>query len=267
MYYDYHMHSSFSHDSNTPMDFMIKRSVELFLKEICFTEHVDYGVIVDGKEIDINIDYNDYFSKLSYFKNLYEDSITIKKGIEMGLQQHILDKCVKDINNNEFDFVIASIHSINKYELIKGEFYKNKTQTEAYRQYYETLYDIIKKFKSYSILGHLDIIKRYGDLDNIVDDKIFSDIIDEILKIVIYEGKGIEVNTSCFRYKLPDLTPSKYILKRYKDLGGEIITTGSDSHNPSQIACKFKMIYQNLKDMGYKYICTFDKMKPNFIKI
>ena len=85
--------------------------------------------------------------------------------------------------------------------------------------------------------------------------------------MAIYDGKGVEINTSSFRYKLPDLTPSSYILKRYKELGGEIITTGSDSHNPAQVAHEFKRIYKGLEEMGYKYICTFDKMKPNFIKL
>ena len=66
---------------------------------------------------------------------------------------------------------------------------------------------------------------------------------------------------------MPDLTPSSYILKRYKELGGEILTTGSDSHNPSQVAYGFEKVYPQLQHMGYKYICTFDKMKPNFIKL
>ena len=267
MYYDYHMHSSFSEDSKIPMDDMIKKSIELGLREICFTEHIDYSVIKEEKEIDISIDYDNYFSQLNYFKELYKNDISIKNGIEVGLQHCVLDRCLELTANNNFDFVIASIHTIDKHELIRKEFYKDKTQYEAYREYYQILYDMIKKFKGYSVLGHVDLVKRYGDLNNIVDDKIFSDEIDQILKTVIYDGKGIEVNTSCFRYRLPDLTPSSYILRRYKDLGGEIITTGSDAHNTSQIAYEFKTVYSTLKDIGYKYICNFDKMKPNFIKL
>ena len=267
MYYDYHMHCSFSADSNTPMEDMINKSIELGLREICFTDHVDYSIITNNIEENHTVDYNEYFRKLEYFQNKYKFQISIKKGIEMGLQNHTLSKCMEDIEKNDFDFVIASIHTINKSDLIERDFYKDKTQFEAYRQYYQILYNMIKQLKSYSVLGHVDIVKRYGDLNNIIDDKIFSDEIDEILKMAIYDGKGIEINTSCFRYKLPDLTPSSYILKRYKELGGEIITTGSDSHNTSQIAHEFKTAYNALKDMGYKYICNFDKMKPNFIKL
>lgn len=267
MYYDYHMHSSFSADSNTPMEDMINKSIELGVKEICFTDHVDYSIITNNMEENHIVDHKEYFRKLEYFQNKYKDKISIKKGIEMGLQSHTISKCEEYIEKNEFDFVIASIHTINKSDLIERDFYKDKSQFEAYRQYYEILYDVIKKFKSYCVLGHLDIVKRYGDLNNIIDDKVFSDEIDEILKMAIYDGKGIEINTSCFRYRLPDLTPSSYILKRYKELGGEIITTGSDSHNPAQVVYEFKTAYNSLQEMGYKYICTFDKMKPNFIKL
>ena len=181
-----------------------------------------------------------------------------------------------DINNDFIGWLEIEETTIN-YPIMQSkdkpnfyldrDFYKNKSQYEAYRQYYENLYNIIKKFKNYSVLGHLDLVKRYGDLNNIIDDKIFGDEIDEILKMAIYDGKGIEINTSCFRYNMPDLTPSSYILKRYKELGGEILTTGSDSHNPSQVAYGFEKVYPQLQDMGYKYICTFDKMKPNFIKL
>ena len=87
-------------------------------------------------------------------------------------------------------------------------------------------------------------------MNNIIDDKIFSDEIDEILKMAIYDGKGIEINTSSFRYKLPDLTPSSYILKRYKELGGEIITTGSDSHNPAQVAHELREYIKGWKKWG-----------------
>ena len=267
MYYDYHMHCNFSEDSKTPMEDMINRSIELGLKEICFTDHVDYSVIVNNKEIDYSINFKDYFQKIDYYKEKYRDKIKIKKGIEMGLQNHVLDKCADDVINNEFDFVIGSIHTINKSELIQRHFYEDKSQMEAYRQYYEILYSMISKYKHYSVLGHLDIVKRYGDLNNIIDDRVFADEIDEILKLAIQDGKGIEINTSSFRYRLPDLTPSSYILKRYKELGGEIITTGSDSHNTNQVAHKFDYIYECLRQMGYKYICTFDKMKPNFIKL
>lgn len=264
MFYDYHMHSSFSNDSKTDMEDMIKRSIELGLNEICFTDHVDYDLEHDD---DWGIDYNKYFDKIEFYSKKYQDKISIKKGIELGLQRQIIDKCNHDINKYLFDFVICSQHAIDRSDLYFGNFFENKTQCESYEKYFTELYHIVKNFKNYSVLGHLDLIKRYGGFENLLEDTLFYEIIESILKQAIHDGKGIEINTSCYRYNLPDLTPSRYIINMYKDLGGEIITTGSDSHNPSQVAYQFDYIYSYLKDVGFKYVCKFDKMEPTFIKI
>lgn len=264
MFYDYHMHSNFSGDSTTDMEDMIKKSINLGLKEICFTDHVDYDI---KDSIYEKINYDKYFEKIDFLKNKYNNEISIKKGIELGLQRQIIDTCKNDVLSYPFDFVICSIHTIDRLELYFNEFFKGKTQLQSYEGYYNELYTVIKNFKNYCVLGHLDLIKRYGNFKDILDDTLFLDIIESILKQVIYDGKGIEINTSCYRYNLPDLTPSRRILKMYKDLGGEIITTGSDSHNTSQIAHKFDYIYPLLKDLGFNYISTFNKMKPKFIKI
>ncbi len=264
MFYDYHMHSNFSNDSKTDMEDMIKKSIDLGLKEICFTDHVDYDLDTDD---DWGIDYNKYFEKLNYLTDKYKDKISVKKGIELGLQRQIIDRCSHDINSYPFDFVICSQHALDKCDLYYGNFFIDKTQHEAYEKYFSELYHIVKNFKDYSVLGHLDLVKRYGKFDNVLEDKYFSEIIEAILMQAIYDGKGIEVNTSCYRYKLPDLTPSRYILNLYKDLGGEILTTGSDSHTPSQVAYKFDYLYPHLKELGFKYISKFDKMNPEFIKL
>lgn len=264
MFYDYHMHCSYSADSTTPMKDMIEKSIKLGLKEICFTDHVDYDIIGNP---NVYVDYDKYFKDLDYYSEKYSDKISIKKGIEMGFQNHLLKKCSDDIKKHDFDFVIGSIHTIDRNELYTGDYHKGKTQHEAYEGYYNRLLDMVNTFHDFSVLGHLDLIKRYGNFNNVLDDSIFSNYIEEILKKIIADGKGIEINTSCFRYNLPDLTPSRNILKMYKDLGGEIITIGSDSHTPSQIAFKFEYINNVLIDIGYKYICSFNKMQPEFIKL
>lgn len=263
MFYDYHVHSNFSTDSKSTMENMVQGAINIGLKEICFTDHADYDVYQEPFEPS----YDKYFETLNYLSNKYKDKISIKKGIEFGLQKQIIDICSTDANSYPFDFVICSVHAINTLDLYLGHFFEGITQRQAYEAYFNEIFTVVNNYKDYSVLGHFDLIKRYGKYDNLLDDKLFSDIIESILKQVIYDGKGIEINTSCYRYNLPDLTPSRYILNMYKDLGGEIITTGSDAHNPSQLGHKFDYIYSHLKDMGFDYISTFDKMKPQFIKI
>lgn len=264
MFYDYHMHCNFSPDSKTPIEKMIETSINLGLEEICFTDHMDYDVNQTDKFV---VNYEKYLHTLESMQKKYENKIKIKKGIELGLQPHLVDRYNEDMKNHKFDFILCSQHAINKNDLYYDEYFKDKNQHEAYQVYYKTLYDIVKNFNNYSVLGHLDLVKRYGDYENLLGDSFYMDIIESILKEAIYNGKGIEVNTSCFRYNLPDLTPSRNIISLYKELGGEIITTGSDAHSPSYISCKFDYVYSYLKDLGFKYISTFDNLKPNFIKL
>ncbi len=123
--------------------------------------------------------------------------------------------------------------------------------------------NIIKDYKNYSVLGHLDLITRY-DLQQPLPFETIKPVITEILKQVIADGKGIELNTSYVRYGLNDTTPGSDILKLYHDLGGEIITIGSDSHKKEHLGQHINEAKEILSDIGFKYYCTFDNMKPAF---
>lgn len=130
----------------------------------------------------------------------------------------------------------------------------------------------MKNYHDYSVLGHLDLIARY-DKAGIYPFAKIQDKIAEILKIVIADGKGIELNTSSVRYKIhnaqgeQELTPSREILALYKELGGRIITVGSDSHKPEHLGAYIAEQSQELKKLGFKEICTFEKMQPIFHKL
>lgn len=110
------------------------------------------------------------------------------------------------------------------------------------------------------------MIKRYDECGTLKDE-VNEDIIKNILKLVIKDGKGIEVNTSCFRYKLADITPSTTILQWYHELGGRVLTIGSDSHEESHLGHKIKYVKEELKKIGFEEFCTFDKMEPIFHKL
>ena len=99
----------------------------------------------------------------------------------------------------------------------------------------------------------MDAIKRDDPYGEYEDDQI-EDILMEILKKAISDGKGIEVNTSNFRYHLSDQTPSRKILKMYYDLGGKILTFGSDTHQKEHVGYKIEEVKEIVKE----------KMKPIF---
>lgn len=254
---DYHVHTNHSNDSTYPMEETIKRGIKLGIDEICFTDHVDY--LTDS--LKYVPDYEKYLEEYKNLKNKYKDKISLKFGIEFGVQMHTINDFKKDFNRYNFDFVILSNHQIDDLEFWTNDYQRGKSQLEYNRGYYQYILDVINSYKEYSVLGHLDMIKRYDD-EGILDDKKNEDVIKEILKQVIKDGKGIEVNTSCFRYELPDLTPSTQILKWYYELGGKILTIGSDSHIEEHLGHKIMDVRERLKEIGFKEFCTFDKMKP-----
>ena len=284
MYSDYHVHSSYSDDSTYPMEDIIKRAIDLGMNEICFTEHVDYGVKVDinsnpakmrsyypktKSEIEMmknNCNYSEYILEYNRCKRLYKDKINIKLGIEFGMQVHTIDCFKVDFDRYDFDFVILSCHQIEDKEFYNYRFQDGKTQAEYNRAYYQEILNVIKEYKDYSVLGHLDMIKRY-DKVGIYPFEAVKDIVTEILKQVIKDSKGIEINTSSFRYALSDLTPSIEIIKLYKELGGKIITIGSDSHEEDHLGYKILDVKRELKELGFEYFCTFNKMEPIFHRL
>ena len=147
--------------------------------------------------------------------------VFLKLGLEFGMQAHTIERFENLFKQYPFDFIILSIHEIENKELWNQNFQHNKTQQEYNEQYYESLLYLVQNYQHYSVLGHMDIIRRYDPLGN-YPFKNLKAIITEILKTVIADNKGIEINTSSYRYGIDDLTPSRDILKLYKELGGRI---------------------------------------------
>lgn len=273
VYADYHVHSDYSDDSWYLMEDVVKDAIQMGLKGICFTDHVDYGVKPDwkpdeefqaGKNTEVkNVHYEFYFSELDKLSRKYANKITIKKGLEFGMQTHTIPQFEKLYQTHDFDFILLSVHQIGNKEFWTGEFQKGHTHQESYDKYYDEMYQLVTSYKDYSVLAHMDLVRRY--LDKEVDMFEYSkDKVEQILRMVIEDNKGIEINTSSFRYGINGLTPSIEILKLYHDLGGTIITIGSDSHKPEHLGFHINESKKLLKDIGFKHFCTFDKMNPIF---
>ena len=188
--------------------------------------------------------------------------------MEIGLQPQIVDVNRRTTSRYPFDFVIGSSHVVHGIDPYYPNYYEGKTEDEAYREYFESILENIATDADYDVYGHLDYVVRYGPNKNkYYSYEKYADIIDEILRQLIRHGKGIEINTSSVRYGLKDTTPSKDIIKLYRDLGGKIITIGSDSHKKEHLGAYIDETKTMLKDMGFEYLCIFKQMKPEFIEL
>ncbi|MCF0105150.1 MAG: histidinol-phosphatase HisJ family protein [Holdemanella sp.] len=268
---DYHVHSYHSDDSTTPIEEIVLKAKEIGLNEFALTDHVDYGIKKDYGESDytylfgeprVNVDYPVYFKELDDLQKKYPE-ISIKKGLEFGIQYHTIDKYNKLFNSYPFDFIILSIHQVDDLEFWTQEYQKDKTQQEYIEGYYNEMYKVVSNYTNYSVLGHMDLIVRYDKQGKYPFEKV-KPIIEKILRKVIQDGKGIEINTSSRQYGLDDLTPSRAILKLYKELGGTILTIGSDSHKTETLGTDLDYTKKELLKLGFETYCTFDCMKPIF---
>lgn len=259
---DYHFHTNFSGDSETPMRAQLERAISLGMTSLCVTDHHDYDV---DSVIDFTLQTDQYFEAMSALREEYKDRIDLRIGIELGLQTHLKEYYRELLSSYPFDFVIGSTHFINRKDPAYPEFFKGREEQKAYLQYFQATLDNVKNIDNYDVAGHIDYIVRYGpNKARYYSYEAYRDILDDILRAIIERGKGIECNTAGFRKGIGQPNPCAGILKRYKELGGEIITIGSDAHIPEDLGADFQTAGELLKQCGFSYYTEFRRRKPEF---
>lgn len=260
---DYHIHSDISGDCSVPMMSMAGAAQRRGLKEICFTEHIDLDFPGD---IDFAFDFNEYDEAFAEVKAAFPD-MNIRQGIEAGLETATKDTMKELIEKHRLDYVIGSKHLVFGLDPFDTELWKLYQQREAYEAYMSECIESAEACDFFDVFGHLgyiskfcpfeDTLLRYGD---------HREAIDELLRILIGKGKGIEVNTSGIK-NTGSAMPEATIVGRFFELGGEIVTVGSDAHDEAAVGRAIKETMQQLKRIGFKYVCVFDSRKPRFIAI
>lgn len=268
--FDYHIHSKNSFDGNSTMLECAKAGVAAGLTEICFTDHheLDYPCEVATK---VDLDFDQYFKELESVREQFSN-IKIKTGVETGLIVGSLPKITADLAGRQFDFIIASQHVAQGKDPWYGDYYESWTLREGQEIYLKEILYCIENFDNFDVIGHIGYVDKYLEKYPQLKDpapftyKDFPELIDSILKNVISRGKGIEVNTSNYRvHGWP--TPHPSILKRYAQLGGEVLTIGSDAHRASEVGYMVDTAQALLLECGIKYVCTFTNRVPEFHKI
>ena len=263
---DFHNHTDFSADCETPAEKMIEKAIELGLSYLCITDHMDPDMQFPG--MDFTFDLEKYFSKHKEWKEKYQDKIQILTGIELGLQPHIAKDLSQVLAAGTYDFVIGSVHVIDHIDPYFKEYWEGKTEFQGILRYYENILECLNAYTDFDVFGHLDYVVRYGPTqDKNYSCSSYKEIIDEILHKLIANHIGLELNTAGLKYGLSFAHPQIEVLKRYRELGGEIITVGSDGHKPEHLAYEFHKVPSILKEAGFEYYTIFKNRKPEFIKL
>lgn len=260
--FDYHMHTIVSFDGHDRGLQMAQAAKAAGLKEICFTDHLDYDPL--GKMGVLAFDTDVYNAE---YDNLEVPGLKIRRGMEFGMTVDNREQFKKDLQRRPFDFVLGSIHFVDDLDVYFPEFWEGKSLFEAERRYLEVTLECVRLHDDFDVLAHLTYIAKatanpaprpvpYGE---------HREIVDEILKIVAAKGKGLEINTSGVD-RCGGFLPTADYFCRFKELGGEIVTIGSDAHSAERVGQYSAEACAILKDI-FGYVCTFEDRKPIFHKL
>ncbi len=265
---DFHMHTTLSTDGKSDMADMIHSAASMGFQSICFTEHNDYDNPIGETPDFFVVDTDAYYARYCELKNI-EPDLDVYFGVELGISQDNHEYFNEYTKKYPFDFIIGSSHYVGNLDPYTKEYYDSfESEEAAHLKYFETELECAKLFDTFDVYGHLDYALRYGptrDLSFTYDK--YADILDELLKTLISKGKGIEINSAGFRKGMIGPNPAESIIKRYKELGGEIITVGSDAHHISELGADFDKAEAVLERCGFKYYTIFKERKPEFISL
>lgn len=277
---DCHTHTQFSVDSDADINEMLEKACALGLAAYAVTDHCEcnrwyseehYPDDDTYRYYNFGVDFENSVSEVTKLKEKYDGRLNLICGVEMGQATHEFDIAEKIISDNRVDFVIGSMHQLPKTEDFAFIEYSKMSLDEIYglaERYFLEIHKLCKWGK-FDVLGHLTYNLRYikGVAGIDLDISRFDEIIAESFKAVIEKGKGIEINTSGFRQKYGDAFPSLKYVKLFRELGGEIISVGSDAHTVEDLGKNVKEGAEIALAAGFTHLCYFKERKPNFIKI
>ena len=276
---DCHTHTQFSMDSEADIDSCIRKAIDIGLTAYAITDHCECNAWYPEHHYSVT-DNIDYFNYEQDFNNSL-NAITVRKekyrnfnlicGIEMGQATQDTEIAKKISSDERIDFIIGSMHQIRGEKDFYYIDYENMSMDSIYNlleRYFTEIYELCK-MNCFDVIGHLTYCLRYMKCRNNINPDIsrFDDIIAESFRLLAYNGKGIEINTSGIRQGCGNAFPSEKYVRLFRDMGGEIISVGSDAHTVEDIGKDISSAIYTAKAVGFTHLCYFKKHKPYFINI
>lgn len=260
--YDYHHHSASSVDSDGNMTGICHAALANGITEIAFTEHMDF---IPEEQNTGYFDYDGYMRRIEAARAEFDGRLVVLSGIEIDYCPDFDDEIAAWLDGKEFDIVIGAVHYIrgegNISEPRAMDFFNGRTIDDAYGTYFDLVLQSAQT-GMWDVLGHFDLIKRYGvEKWGPFHPERFQQQIDDILVTLIANGTALEINTSGLRQPPGDFYPTAGIVRRYRELGGTRLTVGSDSHCDHQTGLGIPEAYAFARDLGFHTVEQFRKRR------
>ena len=259
--FDFHMHSRVSFDGHDTGEAMARAALAAGLTEICFTDHLDYDPLEQMGILAFDTDvYNAEYNTLEI------PGLKIRRGCEFGMTPENKAQFQQDLNRRPFDFVLGSVHFVDDQDVYFDSYWNGKSIFQAERRYLESTLECVQIHEDFDVLAHLTYIAKTHahPAPRPVSYAGHKDVIDEILRILVAKGKGLELNTSGMD-RCGAFLPDAEIFRRFRELGGQIVTVGSDAHRTLRVGQYCREACEILRDI-FGYVCTFENRNPIFHK-
>ncbi|MGY5873054.1 MAG: histidinol-phosphatase [Candidatus Thorarchaeota archaeon] len=278
--FDYHIHPNYSIDAEGSIEEYCEEALRKGLKEIAFTTHLDTDSIADdcyvnvrGKRVSTrsSIWLEDYEASIRSADDEYQEKgLRVRLGVEVDYIPEIDGSLPENFHSIDFDIILGSMHLIDHIAISDGradQVFKKYTIDELGYKYYSHLQEAVES-NLFDIVAHIDLYRRYGQTyygDEIRE--IWKPHISNLANAMNRHNVGFEVNTSALRKGQNQPMPEFDIVKELKEQGIEIVTVGSDAHQPKDVGAGIEQAYKLLRDAGFTNISQFEKRNVHQITI
>lgn len=263
---DLHIHTNASHDAQGTVAEFCKSAIEKGINTIGITNHLDLD---PGLEHCGDYNHQAVLEEVGRARKIFGDSVRILVGVEVSYQSEYENEIAKALESIKADFIMGSVHMLGGADYIITEesgarnLFRNKSDPrEVYGAYFQEVLKAVK-FGYFDVLGHLDVIKRFGEtlFQPLKPNEYYGEI-RRIIEGVIKREMALEVNTSGLYHPVREIYPSSYILKLYRELGGTLLTLGSDAHNPADVGRGFEQAMKLITLEKFYQLTIFQNRIP-----
>jgi histidinol-phosphatase (PHP family) len=261
---DCHLHTAtFSCDARATLDGFVAQAQRLGLNLITTTEHVDFDPR-DGCYGHYN--QARHLAQREQVRARSFGPLQVLVGVEVDYQAQYEADARRFLEDAGYDFVIGSVHYAGG-EFIFGSTFLSGPERANYEAYFEQALHAVRS-GLFDVLGHPDIVKRYGvEHYGPFQPARYTGQIDALLRACIETGTGIEVNTSGYRGPPGEPFPSLPVLRRYRELGGELLTVGSDAHVIEDLWRDVPLALELAARAGFRAVTVFVDRQPSWLPI
>lgn len=258
---DYHLHSRYSGDGQSAIEEICREALEKGLTHIALTDHHDIG--------NTNYELKDpsaYLADLARCRELFP-GLDLAYGVEMDYRAHTWERMQRFPVEQGLDFALLSLHFVDGVDPYLPEYFEGRTQREGYAYYLKQLAEMIAVTDGPWVLGHITYVSKFARFpDTRLRYAEYPEELDEVLRLAVKKGYGLEINASGLKNGAGVL-PGTDILTRYRELGGEILTLGSDAHCAADVGRWIGDATDAARAAGFRYLAVYREMKPKFLKI